>query len=193
MVPRRRAAGLGLLALAGAAGVACGPGLESVHESNFRFEHCYRLDMDARIAPSHREMCWRDWTAAYGSDLPLDHIEYARRRIAALESGDTRLVSIRQHAPTEGRVFEEIGPSDAPMAAPAPTSAHEPPPRTEPAPQAPVAAPAPIEGASARPGAACTSECDKPLAACSKACEEKHADCAPCREDYRRCMRRCFE
>ena len=174
---------------------ACGPGLEAVHESNLRFEHCYRLDMDSKIAAPHREHCWRDWTVAYSYDQSLDHIEYARRRIVALESGDTRLVSLRTDAPAEGRVFEEVGapPPDAPMAAPAPTSAHEPPPKT-----VPVTRPEPLPAASqpaasARPGDTCAAQCDLPLAECSKLCEAKQADCTICREDYRRCMRRCFE
>jgi hypothetical protein len=196
----RRAATKG--GLAGAVGVAlglfaCGPGLEAIHESNLRFEHCYRLDMDPKIAPPHREHCWRDWTVAYGNDQSLDHIEYARRRIVALESGDTRLVSLRTDAPAEGRVFEEVGapPPDAPMAAPAPTSAHEPPPKTVPLPrsEAPQAQTTASAATNARPGDACASQCDVPLAECSKLCETKPADCATCREDYRRCMRRCFE
>jgi len=165
---------------------ACGPGLEAVHESNLRFEHCYRLDMDQNIAASHREHCWRYWTENYATDQPLDHIEYARRRIVALESGDHSLVTVRTGAPTEGRVFEEVGPApDAPMAAPAPTSAHEPPPKTE-----PVAPPPP---ATPRPGDDCAAQCAAPLNECQRLCDAKQADCATCREEYRRCMRRCFE
>jgi hypothetical protein len=169
---------------------ACGPGLEAVHESNLRFEHCYRLDMDGRIAAPHREHCWRDWTVEYSYDQPLDHIEYARRRIVALESGDTRLIAVRSDAPAEGRIFEEAASPDAPMAAPAPTSANAPPPRTEPLAHA-EAVPAPAK--SARPGDGCALQCDAPLEECSKLCDAKQADCATCREDYRRCMRRCFE
>jgi hypothetical protein len=179
-----------LFALSWLSMAACGPGLEAVHESNLRFEHCYRLDMDPRIAPPHREHCWRDWTVAYGYDQPLDHIEYARRRIVALESGDTRLIAVRSDAPMEGRVFEEVASPDAPMAAPAPTSANAPPPRTE-----PVVAPAAVSlpAASARPGDGCVLQCEAPLLECSRLCDAKQADCATCREDYRRCMRRCFE
>lgn len=189
-------AGLGSLVAVSLSG--CGPGLEAVHESNLRFEHCYRLDMDARIAPPHREHCWRDWTVEYGYDQPLDHIEYARRRIVALESGDTRIVELRTDAPAEGRVFEEVGaaPPGAPMAAPAPTSANAPPPKTEPvAPSEPAVAPASSSAplGSRRPGDACVAECETPLVECSKRCGAKQAVCAACREDYRRCMRRCFE
>jgi hypothetical protein len=190
---KARSGPLSALALSAAAVVGCGPGLEAMHESNLRFEHCYRLDMDPKIAPSHREHCWRDWTETYAEGQPLNRIDYARRRIVTLQSGDTRLVSIFRERPTE-RVFAELGsaPPDAPMAAPAPTSAHEPPPRTEPVAK-PYAPPGSGGGAGERPGEACAAQCGTTLDDCTRLCEAKQADCAECREDYRRCMRRCFE
>src|SRR5690349_8163603 len=111
-------------------GSACGPSLEVMHESNLRFEHCYRLDMDPKIAMSHRELCWRDWTEIYASGQPMDRIEYARRRIVALDSGGARLVTIVTSPKTQGRVFTEIGgpAPDTPMAAPGPTGARARPP-----------------------------------------------------------------
>jgi hypothetical protein len=169
--------------------MACGPGLEGMHESNLRFEHCYRLDMDPKIAPPHREHCWHDWTQTYAYGQPLDRIEYARRRIVQIESGDTRLVEIQHETAPEARVFEEVGAPDAPMAAPAPTSAHEPPPKTQPAPALFAGPGAPVD----RPGTACSAQCSSTLGECAKLCEAKQADCATCREDYRHCMRRCFE
>ena len=135
--------------------VGCGPGLEAMHESTLRFEHCYRLDMDTRIAPPHREHCWRDWTETYAAGQPLDRVEYARRRISQLESGDTATIAIGGNAQPERRVFvEELAPNpQAPIAAPAPTNVHE----------------------------------------CNRLCQRKQADCPPCAQDYRSCMRRCFE
>lgn len=168
--------------------VSCGPGLEAIHESNLRFEHCYRLDMDQRIAPSHREYCWRDWNQTYAGDQPLDRIEYARRRIVALESGDSRLVSVHHETFGGGRVFEEVGEA-APtsrMAAPAPTSAHAPPPKTEPAP----AIPPPVVS---KPGDACTVACSSALSDCMRPCDAAKTVCERCNEDYRACMRRCFQ
>jgi hypothetical protein len=180
-------------AIAGATLAACGPGLEALHEGNIRFEHCYRLDTDSRIAPTHREYCWRDWTETYAYGQPLDRVEYARRRIVSLESGDDELITI-VHRHAQERVFAEVGAGtapDAPMAAPAPTSAHEPPPKTVPVPK--PATPDPAPAASDLPGAACGSECDNSLTECEKVCDGKQADCNTCREDYRHCMRRCFE
>lgn len=179
----------GALACLGAVAWGCGPGLEMKHESNLRFEHCYRLDMDPRIAWQHREHCWRDWTERYTVDQPLDRIEYARRRIADMESGETRVLSIHEAPRPRDRVFAEVGTEgETPMAAPAPTSAHAPPPKTE-----PVAPPPPPPSASVRPGSSCAEECGKAGDACDRLCAAKQADCATCREDYRACMRRCFE
>jgi hypothetical protein len=174
--------------LAVGAAVSCGPGLEAVHESNLRFEHCYRLDMDPRIAPGHREYCWRDWNQTYAGDQPLDRIEYARRRIVALESGDSRLVMVRQQTFGGARVFEEVGavsPNER-MAAPAPTSAHAPPPKTEPAP--PSLAPA-----GPKPGDACAVECTNTFTECMRPCDAAKATCERCNLEFRGCMRRCYE
>lgn len=172
--------------------LACGPGLEMRHEANLRFEHCYRLDMDPKIARTHREYCWRDWTERYAVDQPLDRIEYARRRIAALESGDSRTLGIHEEPHPSDRVFAEVKNEPAPMAAPAPTSAHAPPPKTAP-PETAQPPPAPMPSGSARPGEECTADCGRVLSGCDRLCAAKQADCATCREDYRRCMRRCYE
>ena len=171
--------------------VGCGPGLEALHESTLRFEHCYRLDMDTRIASPHREHCWRDWTETYSAGQSLDRVEYARRRLSQLESGDTAVITIGAAAQPESRVFEELpSPSpQAPMAAPAPTNVHEPPPKTAPAPGEAAKTPS----SSIRPGQKCAESCDTTLDDCNHLCEKKQADCATCGSDYRTCMRRCFE
>ena len=167
-----------------------------MHESTLRFEHCYRLDMDAKIAPPHREHCCRDWTEPYAGGQPLDRVEYARRRIFQLESGDTKLLTFEATPQPDRRVFEEIpqpGP-EAPMAAPAPTSAHEPPPKTAPAPGASASPPAEsAKVATPRPGDDCTAQCSSTLDTCNRLCAAKQADCLLCGADYRSCMRRCFE
>lgn len=178
-------------ALAAAVAIGCGPGLEAMHESTLRFEHCYRLDMDTRIAPPHREHCWRDWTETYAGGQSLDRIEYARRRVSQLESGDTAVLAIGGGVQPERRVIEELSSpnSQAPMAAPAPTNVHEPPPKTAPAPGEAAKTPSP----SIRPGQKCTDACDVTLGDCNRLCQNKQADCAACASDYRTCMRRCFE
>lgn len=176
------------------AAAACGPSLETIHESNVRFEHCYRLDMDPRIASSHRELCWRDWTVTYAYGQSRDRIEYARRRIIALESGDTALLSIDTRPVARKRVFSVIGeaaPEAAPMAAPAPTSAHAPPPRT--ATEASEETPAPQPPPAAMPGQGCAGNCAHEFGKCGPSCVSESDECTACREAYRDCMRRCYE
>jgi hypothetical protein len=105
-------------------------------------------------------------------------------------------VTIVTTSKTQGRVFAEIGGEPAPntpMAAPAPTSAHEPPPKTEPAPKVEKPAPEPPPPGLARPGDSCGNECTSTYSECNRLCEAKQADCVACREEYRKCMRRCFE
>jgi hypothetical protein len=81
-----------------------------IHESSVRFEHCYRLDMDTAIAASHRLHCWRDWTHTYAEGQSQDRVEYARRRIIALESGDNRLVTIHTAPRPQARLFSFVEP-----------------------------------------------------------------------------------
>jgi hypothetical protein len=182
---------LASIALAG-----CGAGLESIHESNVRFEHCYRLDMDPEIAPSHRYHCWRDWTHTYAYGQSRDRIEYAHRRILTLEAGDTHIMTVHDAPRPRERVFSVVGgpaENEPAMASPAPTNAHKPPPATAPKHDGPTAAPQQSASATELPGAPCTGRCESPMKACLAACGSNNDDCAACREDYRACMRRCFE
>jgi hypothetical protein len=39
----------------------CGPSVQSIYEGDVRFEHCYRLDLELDVAPSHRQACWTSW------------------------------------------------------------------------------------------------------------------------------------
>jgi hypothetical protein len=173
---------------------SCGPGLETVHESNVRFEHCYRLDMDPRIAPSHRYACWRSWTQNYAYGQTRDRMEYARRRIIALESGDTDRVQVHEMPSRPERIFSEMGPEpERPPTAPAPTSAHAPPPATAPAPLPPPGPPPLPATDDDIPGAECTRNCAAAYRSCQGACRNDTAACTRCREDYRVCMRRCYE
>ena len=66
---------------------ACGPSAQIVQESNQRFEHCYRLDIDPQIAPTHRETCWGSWLKSYRTGQRKDRVEYANRRYSALRQG----------------------------------------------------------------------------------------------------------
>ncbi len=59
-----------------------------IYEGNVRFEHCYRLDLDPSIAPSHRRACWQDWLARHTYGQSSDRLTHAQQRQEALNRGD---------------------------------------------------------------------------------------------------------
>lgn len=67
---------------------ACGASYQYVYEGDVRFEHCYRLDADPSINSQTRLACWSEWTRGHTAGQTLDRVDYARRREAALRSGD---------------------------------------------------------------------------------------------------------
>ena len=156
----------GLLPLAGLQLVGlplgCGPSIQPIHEGGVRFEHCYRLDLDPRIAPAHRHACWKQWLEVYSYGQSRDRIEYSRRRVRDLEAGDPNppQLNLEQAEAREARQFY--------MATPAPTSVHAPPP--------PVAPPEPTEPLA--PGDACVASCRSARAQCFTRCGQS-ADSAP--------------
>jgi hypothetical protein len=180
--------GLGL-ALAGSWG--CGPSVQAVHEGNVRFEHCHRLDLDTRIAPSHRLSCWRRWNELYSYGQSRDRLEYARQRVRALEQGEVQALRLRLK-PAEDSDSE---PADA-VGAPAPTSAHAPPPPVAKSTKAarPEADTGPPVGEVLPPFAACIDDCAATWRACRHNCADAAADasCAGCKPDYRACLERCL-
>jgi hypothetical protein len=171
--------------------VACGPSVQSIYEGNVRFEHCYRLDLDMDIAPTHREACWRQWLKAYTYGQPRDRIEYSRRRIRAFSAGDFSRPTLdlgSGRRPEERQFY---------LTVPAPTSPHAPPPpiatRQSTEEEAPPASPvAPIV-----PGATCAEDCGSAWKSCQGACAPNggasEAACRSCEPDYKACMKRCFD
>src|SRR6187402_174202 len=71
-----------------ALGLSCGPSVQSIHEGNVRFEHCYRLDLETEAASGHRRACWTTWLERYTYGQSRDRLEYANRRVIAFKSGD---------------------------------------------------------------------------------------------------------
>lgn len=148
----------GLIPLAGLQLVGlplgCGPSIQPIHEGGVRFEHCYRLDLDPKIAPPHRHACWKQWLEVYSYGQSRDRIEYSRRRVRDLEAGDPNppQLNLDQAEAREARQFY--------MATPAPTSVHAPPP--------PVATPEPTEALA--PGDVCVANCRTTRAQCFARC-----------------------
>lgn len=164
----------------GAPVAGCGPSVQVLHEGTVRFEHCYRLDLDPRIAPSHRKACWRAWSERYSYGQPRDRLEYARRRIQAIESNEPS-PQLELGAAAERSSLAEPG---------GPINVHAPPPRVaRPAQGLPVSNAQPLTEA---PGDGCSTTCRQHRTTCLASCAEGAAQCS-CEADYRACMVRCFE
>ncbi len=175
------------------AAVACGPSVSVIYEANIRFEHCYRLDLDPKVVPGHRTTCWKEWSRRYTYGQTRDRLEYARRRIAALDSGDVARPELDLSRADAGAGSSEDQ---------APTNVHAPPPRTlakvavdaGAADAEHVAAPdaAPREP----PGAACANGCRSSWNACKDDCNpdagSRRGSCKACDADYSRCVQRCY-
>ena len=186
---RQLAVALGALLIAG----ACGPSVQSIYEGNVRFEHCYRLDLEVDTAPTHREACWKEWLGLYTYGQPRDRIEYARRRAQAFASGDVDRPSLQlgdSAKKPEARQFYLVVPS--------PTSVHAPPPSMatrwyEDAGTAPASS---VERPQA-PEDQCGTTCRENRSACTRPCEtdagKSDPSCMSCDQDYRKCMKRCFQ
>jgi len=59
-----------------------------VHEGDVYFERCYAADFDARIGPEQKEACWQAWLAFYTRHQPAHRVDYAMRRIEAVQNGE---------------------------------------------------------------------------------------------------------
>lgn len=178
-------------------GAGCGPSVQSIYEGDVRFEHCYRLDLEIDVAPTHRQACWTSWLDRYTYGQPRDKLEYARRRLHAFSTGDTEKPELNLGQTEQQRDARQFY-----LVVPAPTSVHASPP--------PIATrmnattdppPAPSSEALAKsadkpaPGEDCASACRGAFSSCNQACDPaaKTPACKSCDPDYKKCMQRCFE
>jgi hypothetical protein len=172
---------------------SCGPSVQSIYEGNVRFEHCYRLDLELDVAPTHRQACWSTWLDRYTYGQSRDRLEYARRRLRAFTSGDVARPELRvgSNDGADSRQFY--------LVVPAPTSVHAPPPpiatRVNAVPEAPPVASADAPPERSAPGEDCSAACRSAFSSCNQACDPaaKTAACKSCDPDYKQCMQRCFE
>ena len=199
----------GLLAIVAAGSAAllsssCGPSVQSIYEGKVRFEHCYRLDLDLEIVPTHRRHCWEQWLEAYRYGQPRDRVEYARRRLRLFATGDFErpLLHIETGKPKLGAgASGGTGvPEQTVIPGTEPTSTRSPPPSIIPG--VGVEPPGPAPSALPAPGAECANDCLGTRLTCQeKTCPNAGAAggttggpaCPICDADYKRCMRRCFD
>lgn len=175
-----------------------------MHEGTVRFEHCYRLDLESAASTNQQRACWTLWLDSYTYGQSGDRIDYARRRLNAIGSGNQEppTLHLAGEQPTEQRQFY--------LVVPAPTSVH-----TTPPPVATVYHPnaddagdagggrAP-ENAKSPPSDGCSASCRSAWQSCDATCgadagvtsdagAKKSATACACKDEYSKCMRRCFE
>jgi hypothetical protein len=74
-----------------------------VHDGNVYFEHCYGADFEPNVSDSDREACWNAWLAHYTRHQPAHRIDYAMRRVEALQAAEPgmSLPGIQNHGISE--------------------------------------------------------------------------------------------
>ncbi len=188
----------------------CGPNVQLVYEGNVRFEHCYRLDLDPTIAPSHRKACWKDYLDRHTYAQSGDRLGYARQRLNELETDQKSMLTLEFDAGSVG----------APRAdtVPMPSSIHAAPPPK--APELPAPPPSQAAAKKSEPPieSECSDACEGRWNSCSSSCEtnknsgaglptvgrpptnvsaaasqkpQKDA-CSDCAKAFKTCMQRCY-
>lgn len=156
----------------------CGPSFEAIQEGDLRFAHCDRLDLDPKIAPSHRLHCWREWRRVYTYGQTRDRVEYAQRRIAEVLSGDRDPAFVLPDG-TGVRRQDDV------PAAPNPALSSPPP---------IVPLPEPTESRDGDPvgvSTGCRSRCETTRADCAPGCESQPTGCNACESSLQACLDNC--
>lgn len=99
-----KALSISALCITTALTVGCGPNYRYAYDGEGAFERCYGLDFDTQIDNAQRARCWSDWLGAYASAASSERTEYARTRISALQSNDSRSASAPPPAPSAERI-----------------------------------------------------------------------------------------
>jgi len=86
-----------------------------IHDGDTYFEQCYGADFDARVSREHKEGCWQAWIAHYTRHQPAHRVDYAMRRIEALQNGEPPpvLPGLVSGALSSGEVRAELAAVDA--------------------------------------------------------------------------------
>jgi hypothetical protein len=180
-----------------------------IYEGSVRFEHCYRLDLDETIAPSHRRACWQDWLSRHTYGQSGDRLSHARRRLDELNHGEQATLPILDDAGVQQRQV------NAPL--PMPTNIHNaPPPKSPQATTSAAPPPASVAPTPPPPDWECVENCRKQWQACAlqAQCREASANasqggasstavtvasssknqkdaCSMCSRTFKTCMVRC--
>ncbi len=159
---------------------ACAPSHRMVHDGNVYFEQCYGAEFNQRVSPELREACWMAWLANYTRHQPAHRIDYAMRRVEAIQTGDQTLFlpgvsggvsrpPIDSHVAVKARAYQ------AHLGANVATTVQQ-------------------EGQdAATPPHGCEASCENLQAECNTTCPPDAPPCqALCKRDAAICRRGCY-
>ncbi len=150
-----------------------------IHEGNGYFENCYAADFSLAVPDAQREACWQAWLAHYTRHQPAHRVDYAMRRLEALEAGDVPL-----QLPGVGATWVHVA-SDTPsgpelVTLQGPRAGAEAATRLDPS-----ASPDMPHG--------CSAMCDSRQTACAEPCLERIGPCVDgCARDRAICLGGCY-
>jgi hypothetical protein len=140
-----------------------------VHEGNRYFEHCYGADFDPRLKPAQNLACWQAWVAHYNRFQPAQRVDYAMRRVEALEAGEPPLR------------LPGLGDSAGNQVPPAPATALQ------------ISGTAQGQTAAATIPNGCLEACNAYEGQCVRECEPNAGTCRPgCNRERAICLAGCY-
>ncbi len=147
-----------------------------VHTGNFYFEHCYGAEFNPEVSPGEREACWMAWLANYTRHQPAHRVDYAMRRVEAIQAGDQTLLLPGVPGGMSAPPVDPSLPQTA-SAYPARVGANV----------------ATTEGDAGAPGHGCSESCVGLEGECSLSCPPDTPSChALCKRDAEICRRGCY-
>ncbi len=145
-----------------------------VHQGNGYFENCYAADYNPKLQESQREACWNAWLAHYTRHQPAHRIDYALRRVEALEAGEPALGMPGLNEPEQQVAPTATSPATL-VTLQGPRAGAEAATQLDPSAETSVA-----HGCAGMCEAyqnRCMTRCQESLGACAKGCEHEKAIC----------------
>ncbi|MDB4974329.1 MAG: hypothetical protein JWN48_2670 [Myxococcaceae bacterium] len=164
-----------------AVALGCIPSHRMVHEGDTYFERCYAVDFDPQVRPEQKEGCWQAWLAFYTRHQPAHRVDYALRRIEAVQNGEPSLE-------LPGTVAAELLPQDVKTELTSLVRADAGVSRTEPRLLAST-----MEGDAGPVENGCSHYCGEYEAACNARCHEGSRTCLlGCESERKICLNGCY-
>lgn len=153
-----------------------------VHDGDTYFERCYAADFDPRLSEAKKEGCWQAWLSFYTRHQPAHRVDYALRRIEALQNGEPSpelpgsVVTAVAEAPWPASATDgAIAPADAPLTVPA------------------LSTTSTMEGDGGAVLRGCQQYCRQYESACNARCHEGTLTCwHGCEAEKTICLRGCY-